>query len=144
MVGGAAGLGAMGLPGIASAATTTSDWMPAKWDYTYDVVVIGYGYAGQAAAIEADKAGSSVVILEKAPFRERGGNSRVCGQGLLAPSPAIWEDYKAYITQMTEGQGFPTNSGEGYTSADTIKLYVEGSYGTRDWFLAGRPGLAAV
>ena len=21
-----------------------------------------------------------------------------------------------------------------YTSADTIKLYVEGSYGTRDWF----------
>ena len=46
VVGGAAGLGAMGLPGIASAATTTSDWMPATWDYTADVVVIGYGYAG--------------------------------------------------------------------------------------------------
>ena len=134
VVGGAAGLGAMGLPGIASAATSTSDWMPATWDYTADVVVIGYGYAGQAAAIEAYRQGSKAMILEKAPFRERGGNSRVCGQGFLSPSPAIWEDYKTYITMMTEGQGFPTNFGEGYTSADTIKLYVEGSYGTRAWF----------
>lgn len=144
VVGGAAGLGAMGLPGIASAATPSSDWMPTTWDYTADVVVIGYGYAGQAAAIEADKAGSSVIVLEKAPFRERGGNSRVCGQGLLAPSPAIWEDYKKYITMMTEGQGFPTNYGQGYTSADTIKLYVEGSYGSRDWFSTlGYPLVAA-
>ena len=135
VVGAAGGIGALGIPGIAGAATTSSDdWMPTKWDYTADVVIIGYGYAGQAAAIEADQKGSSVIILEKAPFRERGGNSRVCGQGLLAPSPAIWEDYKAYITHMTEGQGYPTNHGEGYTSADTIALYVEGSYETRAWF----------
>ena len=42
---------------------------------------------------------------------------------------------------MTEGQGFPTNHGEGYTSADTIKLYVEGSYETSDWFAAWPLGL---
>jgi succinate dehydrogenase/fumarate reductase flavoprotein subunit len=136
VVGGAAGLGALGVPGIASAATTTSDWMPTTWHYTADVVVIGTGYAAQAAAIQAHNTGSSVIMVEKASFRERGGNSRVCGQGMLAPSPAIWEDYKAYITQMTEGQEFPTNSGQGYTSADTIKLYVEGSYETRAWFSA--------
>ena len=77
----------MGLPGVASAAEANADWMPATWHYTADVVIIGTGYAGQAAAIAADKAGSSVIIVEKAPFRERGGNSRVCGQGLLSPSP---------------------------------------------------------
>jgi succinate dehydrogenase/fumarate reductase flavoprotein subunit len=140
VVGAAGSLGAMGLTGVASAAeNSNADWMPAKWDYTADVVVIGYGYAAQAAAIAADKKGASVIVLEKANFRERGGCSRVCGQGLLAPSPAIWQDYKAYITHMTEGQGFPTNSGQGYTSADTISLYVEASYGTRDWMasLAG-------
>jgi succinate dehydrogenase/fumarate reductase flavoprotein subunit len=140
VVGAAGSLGAMGLTGVASAAgSSTADWMPTKWDYTADVVVIGYGYAAQAAAIAADKKGASVIVLEKANFRERGGCSRVCGQGLLAPSPAIWEDYKQYITMMTEGQGFPTNSGQGYTSADTISLYVEASYGTRDWMasLAG-------
>ena len=44
---------------------------------------------------------------------------------------------------MTEGQGFPTNFGEGYTSADTIKLYVEGSYGTSGLVRAdGRSGPA--
>ena len=58
VVGAAGSLGALGIPGIAGAATTSSeDWMPAKWDYTADVVVIGDGYAGQAAAIEADMTG---------------------------------------------------------------------------------------
>jgi succinate dehydrogenase/fumarate reductase flavoprotein subunit len=112
--------------------------MPATWDYTADVVVLGYGYAAQAAAIEADKAGSSVMILEKAGFRERGGNSRVCGQGMLAPSPAIWDAYKAYIKQATEGQGYPTTSwdapGYSFTSDDTIKFYVENSRENIQWF----------
>jgi succinate dehydrogenase/fumarate reductase flavoprotein subunit len=135
VVGAVGGLGAMGLPGIAGAAeASSSDWMPAKWDYTADVVVIGTGYAGQGAAIEAHKNGASVLVVEKAPFRERGGNSRVCGQGLLAPSPAIHEDYKKYLTHMTEGQGFPTTHGEGFTSAETISFYVEQSYQTRLWF----------
>ena len=135
VVGAAGGLGAMGLPGIAGAAEASSaDWMPAKWDYTADVVVIGTGYAGQGAAIAAHKNGASVLVIEKAPFRERGGNSRVCGQGLLAPSPAIHEDYKKYLTHMTEGQGFPTTHGEGFTSAETISFYVEQSYQTRLWF----------
>ena len=134
VVGGAAGLGAMGLPGVASAAEADADWMPKTWHYTTDVLVIGTGYAGQGAAIAADAAGASVLVIEKAPFRERGGNSRVCGQGLLAPSPAIHEDYKQYLTHMTEGQGYPTTHGEGFTSADTIDFYVEKSFETRAWF----------
>ncbi|NLE21467.1 MAG: FAD-dependent oxidoreductase [Actinobacteria bacterium] len=134
VVGGAAGLGAMGLPGVASAAEADADWMPKKWDYTTDVLVIGTGYAGQGAAIEAAKHGAHVLVIEKAPFRERGGNSRVCGQGLLAPSPAIHEDYITYLTHMTEGQGFPTTHGEGFTSDDTIRFYVEQSFETRTWF----------
>ena len=98
----------LGLPGIAGAATTSGDdWMPAKWDYTADVVVIGDGYAGQAAAIEADMKGSSVIILEKAPFRERGGNSRVCGQGLLAPSPAHLGGLQGVHHAHDRGPGLP-------------------------------------
>jgi succinate dehydrogenase/fumarate reductase flavoprotein subunit len=144
VVGGAAGLGAMGLPGVASAAEADADWMPKTWHYTADVVVIGTGYAGQGAAIEAHKNGASVLVVEKAPFRERGGNSRVCGQGLLAPSPAIHEDYKKYLTHMTEGQGFPTTHGEGFSSAETIDFYVEQSYQTRLWFEAlGMPLVGA-
>ena len=51
--------------------------MPKKWDESYDVVVIGSGFAGLAAAYEAKKAGASVVIIEK--MRTPGGNSIING-----------------------------------------------------------------
>lgn len=44
-----------------------------KWDKEVDVVVVGYGYAGANAALAAKMAGSSVLLVEKAP--EGGGNS---------------------------------------------------------------------
>lgn len=133
VVGAASGLAFGGL-GSAVAATPSADWMPAKWDLEADVVVVGYGFAGQAVAIEAARAGSSVLILEKMPFKERGGNSRVCGQGMLAPSADIWDDYCAYIKEATEGQGFPTTSCAGVTSDDTIRFYVEQSAKNHEWF----------
>ncbi|MCJ7744006.1 MAG: FAD-binding protein, partial [Dehalococcoidales bacterium] len=50
-------------------------WIPAKWDYEADVVVLGVGFAGQAAAIEAADLGASVLALEKSPREHAGGNS---------------------------------------------------------------------
>ena len=73
------GIGATGLtlrPQKVSAAEA-----PAKWDEDFDVVVIGSGFAGLAAAIEAKDAGASVVVLEK--MRVPGGNSIING-GVMA------------------------------------------------------------
>ena len=39
--------------GASSASAKAFDPMPEKWDETFDVVVIGSGFAGLAAAIEA-------------------------------------------------------------------------------------------
>lgn len=50
------------------------------WDLEADVVVVGFGDAGSAAALEALAAGAEVVVLEKAPEEHAGGNSRVSGQ----------------------------------------------------------------
>ncbi|MFC1905088.1 FAD-dependent oxidoreductase [Chloroflexota bacterium] len=61
--------------------------LPEKWDREFDVVVVGYGAAGAATAITAHDAGASVLILEKAPEGEEGGNSRVAGQGWFNPAP---------------------------------------------------------
>lgn len=50
----------------------------------FDVVVIGTGFAGLAAAIEAKRAGASVVILEK--MKAAGGNSIISDGGIAVPS----------------------------------------------------------
>jgi succinate dehydrogenase/fumarate reductase flavoprotein subunit len=59
----------------------------ANWDREVDVVIVGYGAAGAATAITAHDAGAKVIILEKAPEGEEGGNSRVAAQGFLSPAP---------------------------------------------------------
>ncbi len=51
--------------------------MPKKWDEEVDVLVIGSGFAGLAAAAEAAKAGAKTLILEKMPTY--GGNSIING-----------------------------------------------------------------
>ena len=56
---GSVAMGAAGL--VASKAAVAA--VPAKWDETVDIVVIGSGFAGLAAAIEAKKAGSNVIVL---------------------------------------------------------------------------------
>ena len=53
-----------------------------------DVVVVGMGAAGLAAAITAHDAGAEVVVLEKMPPEHAGGNSRVSGQVWFSPVDA--------------------------------------------------------
>lgn len=53
--------------------------MSEQWDRSADVVVLGMGAAGCAAAIEAADAGASVILLEKMPEGREGGNTRISG-----------------------------------------------------------------
>lgn len=52
-----------------------------QWDKEYDVIIIGSGFAGLAAAIEAKLAGANTIVFEK--MRIPGGNSAISG-GLIA------------------------------------------------------------
>lgn len=51
--------------------------VPSTWDETHDVVVVGGGFAGLAAAYSASEAGADVILVEKMPLV--GGNSAICG-----------------------------------------------------------------
>src|SRR3984893_1989791 len=72
--------------------------MSVKWDVEADVVVVGFGAAGVATAVTAHDLGAKVVILEKAPEGQEGGNTRVAGQGYLNTSSA--EKAGSYLTAL--------------------------------------------
>src|SRR5665648_1094351 len=68
---------------IQQISTVSSD----TWDESVDVVIIGSGFAGLAAAIEACKSGASVLVLEK--MRAAGGNSFISDGGVAAPGTQL-------------------------------------------------------
>ena len=72
---------------------------PPHWDREADVVVVGFGAAGVAAAVTAHDLGASVLILEKAPEGQEGGNTRVAGQGYLNTSAV--EPAMAYLNALS-------------------------------------------
>ena len=86
------------------------------WDGEYDVVVIGMGMAGMTAAINAANEGANVLILEKAPEAEAGGNSRVCHQ------------LYGTINNVEEGMKYYSAMRGNFTSTSdaVLRAYVEG------------------
>ena len=72
--------------------------MPIQWDVEADVIVVGFGAAGMAASVTAHDMGAEVVILEKAPEGQEGGNTRVAGQGYLNTSSV--DEACAYLNAL--------------------------------------------
>lgn len=78
--------GALALAGCSSG-NGGSDVGSMMWDDEADVVVVGFGGAGAAAAINASEAGASVIVLEKAPEKDCGGNTSVSGGTMCLADP---------------------------------------------------------
>jgi flavocytochrome c len=102
-------------------------------DIETDLVVIGAGAAGFAAALTAADRGTDVLLLEKAA--EPGGSSRICG-GLLAfagtdiqQRNGIWDSndllYRDLITV-----------GLGAADPAIVRAYVDHQLDTYHWLLA--------
>lgn len=70
-----------------------------SFDETFDVVVVGYGFAGGITAIEAADAGASVLICEKMP--DPGGLS-ICSGGAVRCADSA-DDAFAYLKENAAG-----------------------------------------
>ena len=104
------------------------------WGAEYDVVVVGFGGAGANTAIAAADEGASVLLLEKAPEAEAGGNSIVCVQLHCAT-----DDPESMVTYIKAMRGdFSTPSDE------LIEVYAQGMAENRAWieYLGGEPTVA--
>src|SRR5437763_717801 len=82
----------------------------------YDVIVVGAGNAGLCAALSAREHGARVLILEKAPRAERGGNTAFTG-GLLRFAFNGIEDFKPLLPDYSQAELDAVDVGR-YTQRD--------------------------
>ena len=140
-VAGVAAVGALAscvpLPAATPTAVPTAapkPWLPAKWDYEADVVVVGFGGAGGSAAIEAHDAGAKVIILEKTPTP--GGSTTLCAgiyygagtslqkaEGITDTADEMYK-YLAAIGRVGKG---------GRSDPERIRVWADKSAETFEW-----------
>jgi succinate dehydrogenase/fumarate reductase flavoprotein subunit len=121
-----AGLGALSLGALGACASPEggSDGAAAgddtAWDYEADVVVVGFGAAGGTTAVAAERAGSSVIVVEVDPFETRLSNSRMSGGLTHCPDgdPAA---LKQYLQGLMDGGNLP-----GMFEGEFSPLFLDG------------------
>jgi tricarballylate dehydrogenase len=94
-----------------------------------DILVVGGGNAGLVAAIEAKNNGSHVLLIEKAPKKARGGNSRLSG-GLFRIAAEGTTDYLPLVEETSVPKG--TIDIEVYSKDDFYNKVVRLSQGRAD------------
>jgi len=102
------------------------------WDKEYDVVVAGYGGSGISAAITAHDNGSSVVILEKAPF-PGGGQTRTSGLGAaFATDPERAAEY-LYAASSNGLENADTSSPVSVVPKEDCLIFIKEMANNPDW-----------
>lgn len=101
---------------------------PERWDREEDVIVVGSGFAGLAAAVEAHDAGAKTIILEKRVLH--GGNSTLAMGAFGAVDPArqeplgIEDSIDKHFTQTLAGGDY---------RADPAKVRYLVEHALEDW-----------
>lgn len=122
--------------------------LPDRWDDSADVVIVGYGYAGAIAAIEAHDQGADVLIIEKMPDPggisiTSGGNVRIVNdvelgfQHLKATNDGTTPDdvLRVLATGMKEMPAYFEKIAK-VSGATIDKRQADGNYpypGTKTW-----------
>jgi succinate dehydrogenase/fumarate reductase flavoprotein subunit len=100
------------------------------YDIETDVIVIGSGFAGLSAAIEAKNAGADVLVFEK--MKAVGGNSIISDGGIAAPETNMQKarfitDSKELMYKDIMASGLDMND------KDLVRILVDQSKEAFDW-----------
>ena len=105
--------------------------VPGKWDETVDVLVIGTGFSGLSAAIEAKNNGAKkVLVIDKMPTA--GGNSILAAGGFAAPgndmqkAKGIQDSPELLLKDMLKAGGY-------MNQVECAKVVAYGAYDSYRW-----------
>ncbi len=101
----------------------------AKRSEKFNVVVIGTGLSGMAAAVAAQNAGAKVAVLEKMSEKDVGGNSKLAGGLIAIPRDGSAEAKKEYFEDFMK-----KSSGKG--NAALTKVLADQSLDATEWLKA--------
>jgi fumarate reductase flavoprotein subunit len=109
--------------------------LPTKWDEEVDVLIVGSGFAGLAAAAEAGARGNKVLILEKMPTY--GGNSIINGGEY-----ATWDEKLQLRQKLNLGDDSvklhvadTLKGGDYYNIPSLVQTMVEGAPDALNWMI---------
>lgn len=97
---------------------------------TSDVIIVGGGGAGLAAAVSATEAGANVIVIEKTGLL--GGNTIVCGGIYNAPDPELQEAQgiedspELFMQQTLEG-------GDNVANPDLVQVLTSKAFEGLEW-----------
>ncbi len=120
---------AVAASGVLRATPAAAAPIPTKWDKEADVVVVGYGFAGAAAAITAAESGAKVLLVEKQAKDKHTSNSQMCAGVFISPTNvADATDYMKVLARinldMPETQDLDD---------ELIKVWAESTTANKDW-----------
>jgi len=106
---------------------------PAKWDRETDVLVVGYGAGGSAAALEAVTAGAEVIVLERlqsggGAMKYSGGLIYMGGGTALQRSVGMEDTVDNMYKYLTAAAGYGADT-------DLIGVYCDKSVELYDWLV---------
>lgn len=109
---------------VSSCGSAGTSGVPKKWDREADVVIIGYGGAGAAAAIAAGEAGASVIILEKREVP--GGSTAICGGIVYAANTSV-QKAAGIADSADKMYQHWLNAGKGFNNPELVRLAADHS-----------------
>jgi flavocytochrome c len=103
---------------------------PSRWDEFCDVLIVGSGFAGLAAAVEAKRAASAVIVIEK--MQGFGGNSTISEGGIAAPDTLLQRE-KGIRDSAEQMYADMMAAGLGLNHPGLVKTVVENAADTFHW-----------
>jgi tricarballylate dehydrogenase len=95
---------------------------------SYEVIVVGGGNAALCAALSARERGASVLVLERAPQDQRGGNSAYTGGGFRMVHEGV-ETVRSVVPDLSQGEIENTDFG-----MYTVEQYLDDLGRVTQWY----------